>query len=59
MILTLPMVFYSIFLGLSIKKLQDFICHKEFFRNFVLSEYCDFCLYNCIIHTIQKHNNFR
>ena len=37
--------FYGIFLHHAVKKLAEFICHKENFRNFVLGEHSDYCLY--------------
>ena len=34
-----------IFFHQTVKKLAEFICHKENFRNFVLGEHSDYCLY--------------
>ena len=45
MIFALGRVFYGIFLRQTIKKLAEFIRHKENFRNFVLGEHSDYCLY--------------
>ena len=36
---------YGIFLRHTVKKLAEFIRHKENFRNFVLGEHSDYCLY--------------
>ncbi len=45
---------YGIFLRHTVKKLAEFIRHKENFRNFVLGEHSDYCLYYfCILSTIK------
>ena len=45
--------FYGIFFHHTVKKLAEFICHKENFRNFVLGEHCDYCLYSLCMSTIK------
>ena len=41
--------FYGIFLGHKNVKLAEFICHIEYFSNFVLGEHSDYCLYYFVI----------
>ena len=38
--------FYGIFFHHTVKKLAEFICHKENFRNFVFGEHSENCLCN-------------
>lgn len=46
--------FYGIFFRHTVKKLAEFIRHKENFRNFVPGEHSDYCLYYfCILSTIK------
>ena len=44
-IFALGRVSYGIFFRHTVKKLAEFIRHKENFRNFVLGEHSDYCLY--------------
>ena len=48
-IFALGRCFYGIFFHQTVKKLAEFICHKENFRNFVLGEHSDYCLYYFMI----------
>ena len=48
-IFALGRVSYGIFLRQTVKKLAEFIRHKENFRNFVLGEHSDYCLYYFVI----------